>query len=151
MNKPHHSLLASLALALTTAMPAQTPAAQNRGVANAGSETVQLSAFQVTADADTSYGALQSNSLTSFRLDLVKAQVTAQVFTQAFMDDVAATNIEDMLVRYHGSVSGATHNSTDAVTQEPGDRSGGSGLSIRGINTAEIARDGFNGPPPAVR
>ncbi|HUR60414.1 MAG TPA: TonB-dependent receptor [Opitutaceae bacterium] len=150
MKFPSLTALGSMALALTTALLAQTPAPQ-RAPANAGSETVQLSAFQVTADADTSYGALQSNSLTSFRLDLVKAPVTAQVFTQAFMDDIAATNIEEMLVRYHGSVSGATHNSTDAVTQEPGDRSGGSGLSIRGINTAEIARDGFNGPPPAVR
>ncbi len=137
------AVLPSVARAQATA-PTPPPASPN-------SETIQLSAFQVTADADNSYGALQSNSLTSFRLDLVKAPVTAQVFTQAFMDDIAATNIEDMLVRYHGSVSGATHNSTDAVTQEPGDRSGGSGLSIRGINTAEIARDGFNGPPPAVR
>lgn len=114
-------------------------------------DLVKLNPFEVMGDRDTSYGALQSNSLTSFRLDLAKAPVTAQVFTQAFMDDVGATSIEEMLVGYHGAVSGATHNSTDAITQEPGDRSGGSGLSIRGINIADMARDGFVGPPPNVR
>jgi outer membrane receptor protein involved in Fe transport len=150
------ALTSWMAFALPSPSPAQATApapasADIRNRSDGAGETVQLTAFQVTADADNSYGALQSNSLTSFRLDLVKTPVTAQVFTQSFMDDVAATNIEEMLVKYHGSVSGATHNSTDAVTQEPGDRSGGSGLSIRGINTAEISRDGFNGPPPAVR
>jgi outer membrane receptor protein involved in Fe transport len=130
---------------------AQSTPPASRAAQPTPAETIQLSAFEVKEDSDTSYGALQSNALTAFSLDLAKTPVTAQVFTQAFMDDIAATNIEEILINYHGAISGATHNSTDAITQEPGDRSGGSGLAIRGINTAEIARDGFIGPPPSVR
>lgn len=144
--------------AQTANAPATPPAAAQSGDRAAqltaeerAEQPIELSPFEVRADRDSSYGALQSNSLTSFRLDLAKTPVTAQVFTQAFMDDIASSSIEDMLVNYHGSVSGATHNSTDAVTQEPGDRSGGSGLSIRGINIADMARDGFVGPPQNVR
>jgi outer membrane receptor protein involved in Fe transport len=143
-------ILAGVLPASNAAAQAVNPPATSAGQETTG-ETIKLSPFEVRADSDNSYGALQSNSLTSFSLDLAKTPVTAQIFTEALMNDLAVSSVEDMLVNYHGSVSGATHNSTDAMTQEPGDRSGGSGLSIRGINISDMARDGFVGPPPNVR
>lgn len=119
-----HSTHAADSSPVAAAQPA-TPNPAGQAQSKATEEAVQLNAFEVKADADNSYG-LQSNALTAFRLDLAKTPVTAQIFTQAFMDDIAATTIEDVLINYHGAISGATNTGTDAVTQEPGDRSGDS-------------------------
>jgi outer membrane receptor protein involved in Fe transport len=113
-------------------------------------ETIQLNAFEVRADPDNSYGALESNSLTAFRMDLTKAPATAQVFTQTFMDDIAATSIEEVLTGYAGTVTAAANN-PNAALFAPGDRDGSQGLSIRGVSAGEIKRDGFIGPPNNAR
>jgi outer membrane receptor protein involved in Fe transport len=113
-------------------------------------ETIQLNAFEVRADSDTSYGALESNSIAAFRMDLAKAPVTAQVFTQTFMDDIAATSIEEVLTGYTGTVT-ASSNNPAAQLFAPGDRDGAQGLSIRGVGAGEIKRDGFIGPPNNAR
>ena len=107
-------------------------------------DVVELSPFEVRADSDTSYSALQSNSLTAFSVDLQKMPATAQVFTQTFMDDIAATSIEDMLVDYAGTV-GYNPNNAGAALDMPGDRNGGQGLGIRGLQASGIKRDGFIG------
>ncbi len=114
------------------------------------SETVELSAFEVHADPDNSYGALESNSLAAFRMELAKAPATAEVFTQAFIDDIAATSIEDVLTGYSGTVTAASNNA-NAGLDAPGDRDGSQGLSIRGVSAGEIKRDGFIGVPNASR
>jgi outer membrane receptor protein involved in Fe transport len=113
-------------------------------------EVVSLNPFEVRADTDNSYGALESNSLTAFRMDLTKAPATAQVFTQTFMDDIAATSIEEVLTGYTGTVT-ASSNNPGAVFDVPGDRDGSQGLSIRGVGAGEIKRDGFIGPPNNAR
>jgi outer membrane receptor protein involved in Fe transport len=113
-------------------------------------ETVQLSAFEVKADADNSYGALESNSLTAFRMDLSKAPATAQVFTQAFMEDIAADSLEQVLTGYAGTVTAASNN-PNASLFAPGDRDGSQGLSIRGVSAGEIKRDSFIGVPNNAR
>src|SRR5262245_11020997 len=144
-------LLSSGSAALAQVAP--SPAASARPgtpTAAKADETVQLSAFEVRADADNSYGALESNSLTAFRLELVKAPVTAQVFTQTFMDDIAATSIEEVLTGYTGSVT-ASSNNPAAQLFAPGDRDGAQGLSIRGVGDGEIKRAGFIGPPNNAR
>lgn len=151
MNRPPR-LLAPFAL--VTAAAAQTlapaPAPRTQDPKSIDPETIQLSAFEVRADADNSYGALQSNSLTAFRLDLAKAPTTAQVFTQTFMDDIAATSIEEVLAGYAGTVTAASNNPA-AQLFAPGDRDGAQGLSIRGVGAGEIKRDGFIGPPNNAR
>lgn len=113
-------------------------------------EVVKLNPFEVKSDSDTSYGALQSNSLTSFRMDLTKAPATAEVFTQTFMDDIAATSIEEVLTGYTGTVTAASNN-PGAFLDAPGDRDGSQGLSIRGVSAGDIKRDGFIGPQNKAR
>ena len=57
------------------------------------SNIVVLSPFDVAADKDNSYGALNSNSVTRFNVELDKLPVTADIFNQAFMDDVGASTV----------------------------------------------------------
>lgn len=155
MIKPHSVVVVSTALFATVcsfAQQAPTPskAASAPAAPAPATETIQLNAFEVRADNDNSYGALESNSLTAFRMDLAKAPVTAQVFTQAFMDDIAATSIEEVLTNYAGTIT-ASSNNPAAGLFAPGDRDGSQGLSIRGVSAGEIKRDGFIGPPNNAR
>src|SRR4051812_33116532 len=115
-------------------------------------DTVQLSAFEVRAPADNSYGALESKSLTAFRMDLTKMPATAQVFTRTFMDDIAATTIEEVLVGYAGTVTAGTGNAAAMINSSTTDRDGGaSSISIRGAPPEYMKRDGFTGPRPGGR
>jgi outer membrane receptor protein involved in Fe transport len=110
-------------------------------------ELVQLNPFEVRATADTGYGALESNSLTAFRMDLEKMPATAQVFTKTFMDDIAATSIQDVLVGYSGTVFDG-----DPVNAMPGDRTGsGGGLNVRGLPGGAPKRDGLTGTRASFR
>lgn len=119
--------------------------------APAPEETVQLSAFEVRSDSDNSYGALESNSLTSFRMDLQKMPATVQVFTRTFMDDIAATSIEEV-VGYAGTVTAGTGNPAAMINSSTTDRDGGSSaMSIRGDAPSVMKRDGFTGPRPGAR
>ena len=86
------SALAAIA-GLIAATPA-SPAAETPRVP-AGEETLQLGAFEVLADSDHSYGAVNSNSLTRFQISLAEMPATADVFTETFMKDVGATSVED--------------------------------------------------------
>ncbi len=113
-------------------------------------EAVKLNAFEVREDTDRSYGALDSNSLAAFRMELAKAPATAEVFTSAFMNDMALTSIEDVLTGYAGTVTAASNNA-NAGLDAPGDRDGSQGLSIRGVSAGEIKRDGFIGVPNNAR
>lgn len=63
-------------------------------------ELVTLNPFEVKAEADNSYGALNSNSLTQFNTALNKTPVSADIFTAEFMRDIGATSIEEMLNGY---------------------------------------------------
>src|SRR5437868_11514863 len=75
--------------------PATTPAGNP-----AKTETVVLSPFEVVTDRDTSYGALNSNSIAAVNMQLLKAPVAADIFTEQFMQDVAVTTVEDLLNGY---------------------------------------------------
>src|SRR5438045_1870439 len=52
-----------------------------------GDAVVNLAPFEVQADSDSSYGALNSNSITSFNTELNKMPLSADIFNRAFMDD----------------------------------------------------------------
>jgi outer membrane receptor protein involved in Fe transport len=152
-NRPHAVVspwAACAALLVLSASPLALRAADTPASTSTSEETVQLNPFEVRADSDTSYGALESNSLTAFRMDLAKAPATAEVFTQTFMDDIAATSIEEVLTGYTGTVTAASNN-PGAFLDAPGDRDGSQGLSIRGVSAGEIKRDGFIGPQNKAR
>lgn len=110
----------------------------------------ELSPFLVSSEDTNSYGALESNSLTAFRMNLAKMPATAQVFTQTFMEDVAATSVESMLVDYSGTV-GYNPNNAGAALDMTGDRNGGQGLGVRGLQASGMKRDGFIGTKNSAR
>ena len=141
-------LLFSCAHALRAAEPAKST--ETPPAAKDDSELVELSPFEVRVDKDRGYGALQSNSLTNFSMDLQKMPATAQVFTRAFLDDTASTSVEDMLSTYSGTV-GANPNNAAAALDMSGDRDGGQGLGIRGLQASGIKRNNFIGIPNSAR
>ena len=117
-NAPHsapaRALLLSLAIAATLvgAMRAQLapptpPAAAAAKAAPRDSDTVTLNPFEVKGDSDSSYGALNSNSITRFNTELDHMPVSADIFNEAFMKDIAATSVEDMVVGYSAGAGSA--------------------------------------------
>jgi len=107
-------------------------------------ETVQLSPFEVNTSHDTSYGALNSNSITQFNTALSKVPVSADIFTEDFMRDISATSIEDMLIGY-GAGAGIVSSNPDSeeVANQPGDRGSNRTVGMRGVASGAIHRDGF--------
>lgn len=135
-----------------TPPPPRVPAARApKTAAPAPEDLVRLNPFEVHADPAQSYGALEANSVTAFRLPLEKIPATTMAFTQTFMDDVASSSIQDMLVNYAGTV-GADPNNAGAALMMPGDRDGsGGGLGIRGLAVGPPKRDGFIGMRTVTR
>jgi outer membrane receptor protein involved in Fe transport len=115
-------------------------------------EILELSPFEVNVRQDRGYSALRSNSLTAFGMDLEKMPATAQVFTSTFIDDVAATSVQDVLVNYTGLVGADPNNGGAALNNFPGDRDGSGGnLGIRGLAALPPKRDGLTGPRSTSR
>lgn len=123
------------------------PQAQPNGAAPApaASEVVQLSAFEVAADPDDSYGALNSASITRFNVEMQDMPVSADIFTETFMRDVAASSIEDVIQGYSAGAgyAAADGGGGDAAAAQPGDRNANTYIQIRGMNTPVIQRDSF--------
>ena len=103
-----------------------------------------MNPFEVQADQDNSYGALNSNSITRFNTELDKMPISADIYTQTFMNDVGATSVEAMIQTYS---AGAGYSGADpggsAATQQPGDRNGNAYLTLRGFQTPSMLRDAF--------
>ncbi len=107
-------------------------------------EAVQLNAFEVQASTDTSYGALNSNSITRFNTELATMPVSADIFTKAFMDDVAASSVEAMIQEYSAGAGFSTSDpGGNAAQVQPGDLVGTSYIQLRGLSTPLSQRDGF--------
>lgn len=124
---------------------AQTAAADPTAAKSAANEdAVQLSPFEVTADNDDSYGALNSNSITAFRTELAKMPVTADVFDQAFMKDTGMDNVEGLLQYFSAGAGIATPQpDNDAANSQYLDRNANGSLSLRGLQAPSTMLDGF--------
>ena len=155
------TLAVALLLGTTIALAAQSAPANAPAPQTAASpkkpqpvpttdETVTLNPFEVQSSRDNGYGALQSNSLSAFSMDVQKMPATAQIFTETFMKDTNSDLIEDMLINYSGVVGYAPGDSA-AYTESSGDRDGGGGLSVRGFGGTPVKLDGFFGPPSSTR
>ena len=131
----HPTPVTAQAVVPTKATPASTKAA---------GETIQLSPFEVSTDKDTSYGALNSNSITQFSTALNKVPVSADIFTEDFMRDISVTSIEELMLGYGAGAGTVMSNpDSDALSQQPGDRVGNQTLGTRGTGAGMIHRDGF--------
>ena len=138
-----NQFLTALAGLVTAAVSPQTVA--QRATAPAKETTVTLSPFEVRTDKDTSYGALNSNSISGLNMELLKTPVAADIFTEQFIQDVAATTVEDLLNGYGagGGMVLATPDS-DANNNQPGDRFSVAQVGSRGLTAGQTRRDGFN-------
>jgi outer membrane receptor protein involved in Fe transport len=153
----HGRTAAQLQRAIATALlvfsavayAADTPPAPATEKPKPDEEALQMTPFEVTANTDNSYGALDSNSITRFRTDLQKMPVTTEVFTETFMRDVAATSVEEMITQYAGVGMGtADAGSAGSFSTQPGDQQG-SQLFSRGLRLS-VHRDGFIAATPMV-
>jgi outer membrane receptor for ferric coprogen and ferric-rhodotorulic acid len=108
-------------------------------------DMIVLNPFEVKTDKDTSYGALNSNSITRFNTELDKIPVVADIMTEQFMQDTAVTSLEDLFSGY-GSGAGqvlATPESDSTANAALGDRFSVSQLGQRGLSAGNARRDGF--------
>ncbi len=145
----HASCLAALILApLQLKAQATTPPAPAKKPAD---ELIQLTPFEVQTDKDTSYGALNSNSVTRFNTELDKVPISDDIFTEQFMADVGATSLTDMLQTYGAGVGSVLATpASDANLSQPGDvplfgdRFTSPPIGVRGLSAGNIRRNGFN-------
>ena len=142
------ALMATLA-SVPTALHAQAAPSPTQSVTSATKpkpeELIQLSPFEVVTSKDTSYGALNSNSISAINMELFKTPVAADIFTEEFIQDVAATTVEDLLNGYGAGVGQvlATPDS-DSNNNQPGDRFSVAQVGSRGLTAGQTRRDGFN-------
>jgi len=115
------------------AAPTPAPAAPS-------SQIVQLNPFDVLADKDNSYGAVNSNAITRFNVELSKLPVSADIFTQAYMDDIGATSIEGMVVSNSAGAGLAAIDGANAAAQQ-GDHVAHNYIQLRGFDTSVMQRD----------
>ena len=107
-------------------------------------EAVVLTPFEVAADNDHSYGALNSNSITRFNTELDHMPVSADIFDKAFMKDINASSVEDMVAGYSaGAGSAVASPGASASSNQGGDRNANSFLALRGLTAPTMQRDGF--------
>ncbi len=138
--------LAGLAFSAQAQTAGNLPArsADTAAAAKPSDETVELSPFEVKAESDKSYGALNSNSITAFSTELKTMPVSADVFSEQFMSDVGMTSVEDMIQTFSaGAGYAATSPDQAAANSQPGDRNAGSVLSLRGLAAPSMQINGF--------
>ncbi len=108
-----------------------------------------LSPFVVDADPSDSYEAVNTTSITGVRTTMDKLPITADIMTQALLNDISATSDVDLLRNY---VAGAGINyaasgaSSDFYGDLAGDRQDASTFfTLRGLGTGGVRRNGFLG------
>ncbi len=125
------------------ALPYDALRAQSANAKPAQETPTLLNPFEVTAAKDNSYGALNSNSLTSFSTELNRLPVSADIFDHTFMNDLGVTSVEEMIQGFAAGASVASSSpATSASAQQQYDRTG-SALSLRGLAATSILRNGF--------
>ena len=105
---------------------------------------VALDPFEVSASADKSYGALNSNSITAFKTELDQLPVSADVFDQAFLKDTGLNTVEQTLQLYSaGAGSYSSQPDTSAANSQALDRNANGSLSLRGLQAPSMMINGF--------
>lgn len=123
--------------------PERTQSASPTAPAKDADTVTTLNPFEVKSDSDTSYGALNSNSITRFNTELARTPISADIFTEAFISDVGARTIEDMVMSYVAGAGFDSENNTTVGNAQPGDRNAGANIKLRGLSTPTLQRDGF--------
>lgn len=123
-------LLACVLPAAVAVARAAAPAAP--AASSASDEAIKLNPFEIQADPDNSYGALNANSVTAFNTALDHLPVTADIFDQAFMKDVGAINVEAAISSYDAGSQFGALNASNPAQNQPGDHLANGSLRLRG-------------------
>lgn len=130
--------------ALGSAALAQAPALPKTAVTKPAEESVVLNVFEVVADKDDSYGALNSNSITRFNAELSKLPITADIYNEALMRDINASSVEQMISAFTaGSGFSSSDGPASTLAAQPGDRAANSYIQLRGLTAPGMQRDAF--------
>lgn len=108
----------------------------------ANESTLVLSPFEVTEETDKSYGALNANSITRFKVELDKMPVSADVLNEAFMKDVGAWDVDNMLREYSAGAGTLDGGGAATGVNNPMDRFD-TNMSLRGMGAPTVQRDAF--------
>lgn len=141
------ALIAALALLPSTSSAQTAPKSDSSKSKDAA---IEMNPFEVRTDRDTSYGALNSTSITRFNTALNKVPISANIFTEDFMRDVDATDVNQMLMQYGAGMglsfadaAGNADNTQPGDRATDGDRFASPRISNRGVVASYIRRDGF--------
>ncbi|MBI5693770.1 MAG: hypothetical protein HZC55_27160 [Verrucomicrobia bacterium] len=152
-------LLLPLSLVLAPAALTQTlPTAAVTGSAAPAGEILELSPFQVTAEAFKGYYASQTLAGSRLKMNVDEIASSVQILTPEFMQDVGATNLNELfLFTTSTEASGINGNFSDfnVGTTSTGDQSSrvnpqGS-QRVRGIAGADLTRNYFLTAIPSDR
>lgn len=106
---------------------------------------IELPPFEVVADPDDSYEALNTTSLSGTNRSLERLPITAEIFNSTRMEDLAVTDVLSLLHNFATGIgpgeSGA--GSSNAQGTQEGDRFSFAGFSVRGLNSGAVRRNGF--------
>lgn len=86
-----------LVLAVAMLLPAPAALSQNSTTAKAGAEPVTLSPFEVRADSDVGYQAVNTTSGSRLKSRLKDTPASISPFTPEFLSDIGATSLQDMM------------------------------------------------------
>ncbi len=141
----NRTLLALLAswLAAGATVDAQTPAT---ATSVRHDEPIYLNPFLVESDRADSYNAINTNSITRFRTELKTIPISADIYTESFMQDLAVTDVESMLEQYSpAGFGGANPSASGQGLGQAGDYNAQSTTVLRGLATGEnlTRRNGF--------
>lgn len=110
-----------------------------------GEEAYRLPSFEVVADPDDSYEALNLSSLSGTNKSLEKLPISAEVINQTLMEDLGTSDVKDLLNKYATGVTPGENSpgSSTAEGRGDGDRFTIFTLGIRGLNAGAARRNGF--------
>ena len=113
MNKPSDTISRCAAMAGGFLLWAAAPAASAQETATAKDETVVLNPFLVESETEDAWVSSQSVSGTRTRTELANLPMSMQVFTDAFIKDIAANDLIDVVTYAAGVSAGAGQATND--------------------------------------
>jgi outer membrane receptor protein involved in Fe transport len=138
-------LVLTIALLSPFALPAQVALAPATAAKPAPKEeAITLNTFQVSADANDTYDATNTNSVTGTNTPLSKTPLDAKVFNRQLMDELGIVDATEMLAKFGGLGPAVIGSGNEDVRGNlEGDRQDPKSMTMRGLQINNPRRDGF--------